>query len=26
LILGLGEYFDLLNVSWSEVFGSCIEC
>jgi hypothetical protein len=26
LILGLGEDFDLLNVSWSEVFGSCIEC
>jgi hypothetical protein len=26
LILGLGEDFDLLNVSWSEVFCSCIEC
>jgi hypothetical protein len=26
LILGLGEDFDLLNVSWSGVFCSCIEC
>jgi hypothetical protein len=26
LILGLGEDFDLLNVSWSEVFCPCIEC
>jgi hypothetical protein len=26
LILGLGEDFDILNVSWSEVFCSCIEC
>jgi hypothetical protein len=24
--LGLGEDFDLLNVSWSVVFCSCIEC
>jgi hypothetical protein len=26
LILGHGEDFNLLNVSWSVVFCSCIEC
>jgi ribonuclease I len=26
LILGLGKDFDILNLSWSGVFCSCIEC